>query len=218
MNYHEENLGGFMAKLEGKKIAIVATHGFEESELFQPMEALKNEGATVEIVSLKDEEIKSWKEKDWGRTIPVDRVFSHTQASDYDGMVLPGGVINADTLRGEDEAVEFVRSFAETGKPIAVICHGAWILIEADMVHDCEMTSWHSLKTDLQNAGAVWVDREVVVDNGLISSRCPDDIPAFNRKMIEEFVEGKHTPRYASSESADDDLADDDTEALQVHH
>ena len=218
MDYHEENLGGYMAKLEGKKIAIVATHGFEESELFQPMEALKNEGATVEIVSLKNEEIKSWKDKDWGRTIQVDHVFSETKASDYDGMVLPGGVINDDTLRGEDEAVEFVKSFAESGKPIAVICHGAWILVEADIVHDCEMTSWHSLKTDLQNAGAVWVDREVVVDNGLVSSRYPDDIPAFNRKMIEEFAEGKHTPRKASAEFDDDELADDDTEALQVHH
>jgi len=127
--------------------------------------------------------------------------------------VLPGGVMNADTLRGENEAIDFVTDYALTGKPIAVICHGAWILIEADAVHERTMTSWHSLKTDLQNAGATWVDREVVTDQGLVSSRCPDDLPAFNKKMIEEFAEGKHQPRSAAKESEEDD-----SEALQVRH
>lgn len=202
-------------KLNGKVIAIVATHGFEHSELFEPMKALKAAGATVEILSLKLEEIKSWEKNDWGEKIKADRVLTDATAKSYDGLVLPGGVINADSLRGEEAAVDFVTEFVATGMPIAVICHGAWILIEADAVHDRTITSWHSLKTDLQNAGATWVDREVVTDHGMVSSRCPDDLPAFNRKMIEEFAEGKHRAAKKATQPEDESQSD---EALQVRH
>lgn len=201
--------------LKGKKVAIVATHGFEESELLKPLEALKAEGAQVEVLSFKKEELKSWRDNNWGKTIKVDHLFAEVSADDFDGVLLPGGVINADILRGEEAAVDFIAEFTRTGKPIAAICHGAWILIEADAVHGRTMTSWHSLKTDLQNAGATWVDREVVVDHGLVTSRCPADIPAFNHKMIEEFNEGKRTlrPKLAAG---DDDVVSSDP--LQVRH
>lgn len=179
-------------ELAHKKIAILATNGFEESELFQPKKALEGAGADVEIISLKDEKIKSWKDKDWGTSIAVDRSVTAAQAEDYDALMLPGGVINADTLRNDDEAVQFVSEFVTAGKPIAAICHGAWILIEAGGVDGREMTSWPSLRTDLLNAGALWADAEVIVDNGWVTSRKPDDIPAFNIKMIEEFKEGVH--------------------------
>ena len=188
--------------LTGKKIAILATDGFEESELLEPMKALENADADVEVISLKSGTIRSWKNHDWGKPVEVHATLESVDPDDYDGLVLPGGVINADKLRTESEAVEFVRTFAKSGKPIAAICHAAWTLIETGCVSGHEMTSWPSLKTDLENAGATWVDQEVVIDNGWITSRKPDDLPAFNRKMIEEFREGRHIPYSQSYSSA----------------
>ena len=182
-------------KLSGKKVAILATDGFEQSELFQPKQALEDAGAEVQVVSLKSGEIKGWDHKDWGKKIKVDSVLGNVDADQFDALMLPGGVINPDKLRIEAKAVEFVLSFVESGKPIAAICHGPQLLIETGMVAGRKMTSWPSLKTDLLNAGAEWVDEEVVTDSGLVTSRKPDDIPAFNKKMIEEFAEGVHAQR-----------------------
>lgn len=178
--------------LKGKRIAILATNGFEESELFEPLKALRDADAEIEIIAPKAGKIRAWKDNDWSSSIAVDRVLADANPDDYDGLVLPGGVINADKLRAEADAVSFVKSIAESGTPIAAICHAAWTLIETGCVSGHEMTSWPSLKTDLQNAGASWVDKEVVTDNGWVTSRKPDDLPAFNRQMIEEFAEGKH--------------------------
>jgi len=169
----------------------LATDGFEQSELEKPVEALKAAGATVEIVSLKAGEIQGMEHDKKGRMAPVDRVLGDANAADYDALVLPGGVANPDALRVVDEAVDFVRSFAEAKKPIAAICHGPWTLINAEAVEGRKMTSWPSLQADLRNAGAEWVDEEVVVDHGLVTSRKPDDLPAFCAKMIEEFAEGR---------------------------
>lgn len=188
-------------KLNGKKIAILATDGFEHSELFEPKKALVEAGAEVEIVSLKNGEIKSWKDKNWGESIKVDKEVSDCSAEDYDGLLLPGGVINPDRLRLDEKAVGFVREFVTGGKPVAAICHGPWLLVEADVVDDRKVTSWPSLKTDLTNAGANWVDEEVVTDQGLVTSRKPDDLPAFNKKMIEEFAEGIHNKRSRTERS-----------------
>ncbi len=186
-------------KLRGKKIAILATDGFEESELLEPKKALETAGAQVHIVSLAGDDdedthspektgmIKSWKENDWGIDVSVDRLLDEVSASDYDALMLPGGVINADKIRSENLAVQFVSEFVETGKPIAAICHAAWVLIESGQVQGRHMTSWPSLRTDLENAGAHWTDEEVIVDDGWVTSRKPDDLPAFNEKMIEEF-------------------------------
>lgn len=179
-------------KLNGKKIAILATNGFEQSELFEPKKALEDAGAKVSIVSLEAGEIKGWNEKDWGKSVAVDLTIDEANAADFDALQLPGGVMNPDKLRMDDKAVSFIKSFFEAGKPIAAICHAPWTLIEAGVVKGKTITSWASLKTDLENAGAKWVDKEVVVDNGLVTSRNPDDIPAFNQKMIEEFAEGSH--------------------------
>lgn len=181
-----------MIDLKFKKVAIIATNGFEESELLRPKKALEDAGARVEILSLKKQPIKSWKNKDWGDEIAVDKVITEVAPEDYDALMLPGGVINSDTLRGEGAVVHWVTNFAKSRKPIAAICHAAWILIETGEVRDRIMTSWPSLKTDLENAGAQWVDQEVAVDCGWVTSRKPDDIPAFNQKMIEEFKEGHH--------------------------
>ena len=179
-------------KLDGKKVAILATNGFEQSELFEPKKALEEAGAEVSIISLESGEIKGWDEKDWGKSIAVDLTVNEADPNDFDALQLPGGVMNPDKLRMNKKAVSFVKSFFESGKPVAAICHAPWTLIEADVVKGRTITSWASLKTDLENAGAKWVDQEVVVDNGLVSSRNPDDLPAFNKKMIEEFAEGKH--------------------------
>ncbi len=176
--------------LTGKKIAILATDGFEQDELLSPMEALKAAHADVKVVSLTENEIRGWKSTDWGKKVKVDVVLSEAQEMDFDALVLPGGVMNPDHLRREPAAVEFVKSFFQAGKPVAAICHGPQILIEADVVQGRKLTSFESIKTDLKNAGANWVDEEVVVDNGLVTSRTPDDLPAFNAKMIEEFAEG----------------------------
>lgn len=182
-------------ELQGKRVAILSTDGFEQSELFEPLKALKEAGADVQIVSIKAGEIKGWKHTDWGEKIKVDLVLEDASADDFDALMLPGGVINPDKLRIEEKAVQFVKAIAEAGKPIAAICHGPQTLIETGVLIGRTMTSWPSLKTDLINAGANWIDEEVVVDNGLVTSRKPDDIPAFNRKMIEEFAEGRHSIR-----------------------
>lgn len=180
------------AKLQNKKVAILATNGFEESELFEPKKALEDAGAETTIVSLDSDDIKAWAKKDWGKSIAVDLLVSKAHAADFDALLLPGGVMNPDSLRIDEDAISFIRDFVQSGKPIAAICHGPWTLIDAGAVEGIEMTSWPSLKTDLQNAGAKWVDREVVVDSGIVTSRKPDDLPAFNKKMIEEFAEGVH--------------------------
>ena len=178
-------------QLRGKKVAVLATDGFEQSELQKPVQALKEAGATVEVVSPKSGEIQGYQHHDKGAMVRVDRVLAQANADDYDSIVLPGGVMNPDALRLEPRAIDFVRAFAEAGKPIAAICHGPWTLINAEAVEGKRMTSWPSLEADLKNAGAEWVDEEVVVDDGLVTSRKPDDLPAFCAKMIEEFAEDR---------------------------
>lgn len=175
-------------QLDNKKIAILATDGFEESELFEPKKALEDAGAKVNIISLKSGDIKAWKKSNWGKTIHVDAVVGDATSMQYDALMIPGGVMNPDRLRNDKKAVDFVKSFVTEGKPIASICHGPQVLIETGMTNGRTMTSWSSLKTDLTNSGANWVDSEVVVDGNLITSRSPDDIPAFNKKMIEGFA------------------------------
>jgi protease I len=179
--------------LAGKKVAILATDGFEQDELLSPLEALRDANADVKVVSpSKENEIKGWKFTDWGKKVKVDLPLDQARAEDFDALVLPGGVMNPDHLRREPAAVQFVKSFFQTGKPVAAICHGPQMLIEADVVRGRKLTSYSSIKTDLKNAGAEWVDSEVVVDNGLVTSRTPDDLPEFNAKMIEEIAEGVH--------------------------
>jgi protease I len=175
-----------------KKIAILATHGFEESELKSPKEHLENQGWTAHIISPKPGTIKAWAEKDWGKEYNVDKTISEASSSDYDALVLPGGVINPDQLRTNDEAINFVKDFFNQHKPVAAICHGPQILINAEAVNGRKLTSVNSISKDLKNAGAVWEDSEVVVDNGLVTSRTPEDLPAFNAKLVEEINEGKH--------------------------
>lgn len=184
-------------KLKNKKVAILATDGFEKSELFQPLEALKKEGATVHIISNKEGEIKSWDETDWGKTITVDKKISEANEDDYNALVLPGGVINPDQLRTDEGALDFIRAFFSSGKPVAAICHAPWLLISADVIKGRKVTSYKSIKDDVVNAGANWVDQEVVVDEGLVTSRNPDDLPAFCDKVIEETREGKHEQQHA---------------------
>jgi protease I len=189
-------------KLDGKKIAILATDGFEQAELFEPKRALEAEGAQTTIVSLKPGEIKGWNEKDWGESISVDETVDRAEASSFDALVLPGGAMNPDKLRQDNSAVNFVKSFFIAGKPVAAICHAPWTLIEADVVRGRTLTSWPSLKTDLINAGANWVDQEVVVDTGLLTSRKPADLPAFNRKLVEEIGEGIHRQQATKTAAA----------------
>jgi protease I len=179
--------------LDGKKVAILVTNGFEEVELTSPQEALGDAGAETEIVSPADKKVRSWAEKDWGSKFKVDVPLNEANPADYDALLLPGGVMNPDHLRLEPKALEFIRAFFEAGKPVAAICHGPWTLIDAGVAKGRRMTSYPSIKTDLKNAGVDWVDEEVVVDNGLVTSRKPDDLPAFNRKMVEEFAEGVHS-------------------------
>ncbi|MEA2364282.1 MAG: protease [Thermoleophilaceae bacterium] len=179
-------------RLEGKKIAFLATDGVEEVELTEPWKAVENEGGTPELVSLESGEIQGFDHLDKDQRFSVDRTVDQAKQDDYEALVLPGGVANPDFLRVDENAVSFARSFFEAGKPVAVICHGPWTLVEADVVRGRTITSWPSLKTDIRNAGGNWVDREVVVDNGLVSSRKPDDLPAFCAKLVEEFCEGHH--------------------------
>lgn len=175
-----------------KRVAILATDGFEESELKSPKEYLEQQGWTAEIVSLKSGKIKGWANGNWSNEYDVDQTLDSVSSSDYHALVLPGGVINPDKLRRHENAVAFVKSFFDEKKPVAAICHGPQILIDAEVVDGRELTSFMSVKKDLINAGANWVDKEVVVDNGLVTSRTPDDLPAFNKKMVEEINEGKH--------------------------
>jgi protease I len=186
-------------QLKGKKIAILATDGFEQSELLKPRAALQEAGATTHVVSPKQGEIKGWAEKDWGQAVKVDVALESANPDDYDGLMLPGGVMNPDHLRMQAKAVEFARAFFEAGKPVAAICHGPQLLIEADVVRGRRMTSYPSVKKDLTNAGADWTDEPVVTDQGLVTSRKPDDIPQFNAKMIEEFAEGHHAGQHAGT-------------------
>lgn len=186
-----------MKDLSNKKVAILATNGFEESELTQPKKALEDAGAKVEIVSEKSGKIKSWTDGNWGSEFTVDKTLDEVSQKDYNALMLPGGVINPDKLRRNKDAVEFVKSFFENHKPVAAICHGPWLLAEADVLKGRKVTSFASIKTDLINAGANWVDKEVVVDQGLVTSRSPEDLPAFNKKLVEEVSEGKHKEQVA---------------------
>ncbi|WP_308992355.1 type 1 glutamine amidotransferase domain-containing protein [Mariniflexile litorale] len=179
-------------KLRNKTIAILATDGFEKSELFEPLNALKNEGAEVHIISIKEGDITSWDDKNWGETIKVDKLVTNTNASNYNALVLPGGVINPDLLRINEDALGFIRDFFKAGKPVAAICHAPWLLISAGVIENRTVTSYKSIKDDIVNAGANWQDKEVVVDSGLVTSRNPKDLPAFINKVIEEIAEGKH--------------------------
>jgi protease I len=178
-------------KLKGKKIAILATDGFEQVELIEPKKALEDAGATTEIISPRSGEIKGWNFRDWGDKVKVDKTLDRVRPANYDALVLPGGVINPDHLRMEPKAVSFVKEFAESGKPVAAICHSPWTLVEAGVVRGRKMTSWPSLKTDLKNAGANWVDEQAVIDGNFITSRKPDDLPAFNQKIIEMVADNK---------------------------
>ena len=177
--------------LQGKKIAILVTDGFEQSELLEPRKALDEAGAKTQVVSPADKKVRGWNHKDWGTEVAVDVPLKSANAEEFDALLLPGGVMNPDQLRMKPEAVEFVKRFTGAGKPVAAICHGPWTLIEAGAVRGRTLTSWPSLKTDLKNAGANWVDKEVVADGGLVTSRKPDDIPAFNREMIRLFAEAR---------------------------
>ena len=179
-------------QLRGCKVAILATDGVEQVELTKPLQALRAAGASVEVVSPKPDAIQGFNHFEKGDRIPVDRLIKDAKPGDYDALVLPGGVINPDQLRLVSAAIDFIRHFVQAEKPIAAICHGPWTLIDAGGVVHKRMTSWPSLQTDLRNAGAEWVDEEVVVDRGLVTSRKPDDLPAFNTRMLEEFAEGRH--------------------------
>ena len=173
-------------------MAVLVTNGFEEVELTSPKEALESAGAKVDIISPISGKLKAWDKTNWGKEYNVDKSINDVSPHDYQALLLPGGVLNPDKLRMSEKVVEFVKHFIEEGKPIAAICHGPWTLIETGKLNGREMTSYPSLKTDLRNAGALWLDQEVVVDQGLVTSRNPDDLPAFNRKMIEEFAAGVH--------------------------
>jgi protease I len=184
-------------KLEGKKIAILATDGVEQVEFTKPRDALLAAGATVDVLSIKPEPIQGFNHLDKGDTFRVDLQVSDAHAHDYDALVLPGGVANPDLLRVDDDAVAFVHEFFEQGKPVGAICHGPWTLVEADVVRGRTLTSWPSLQTDIRNAGADWVDQEVVVDQGLVTSRKPDVLPAFCERLVEEIAEGAHVGQRA---------------------
>jgi protease I len=181
-----------MTNLGNKRVAIVATDGFEQSELLEPKKALEAAGAKTDVVSLKAGRIRGWKNGNWGDEVAVDKVIDDARADDYDALVLPGGVINPDKLRTHEGVLAFVRAFFEQGKPVGAICHGPWTLINAGVVKGRHVTSWPSLRQDLLNAGARWTDEEVVSERGLVTSRKPDDLPAFNRKLLEEVAEGEH--------------------------
>lgn len=179
-------------KLSGKKVAILVADGFEQVEMTKPRAALEEEGAKTQIVSVKSGQIQGMHHADKGDKFDVDLTLDDARPNEFDALMIPGGLMNPDTLRSTPEALEFTRHFFEEGKPVAAICHGPWVLIDAGVIRGRKVTSWPAIKTDVRNAGANWVDQEVVVDNGLVTSRKPDDIPAFNKKMIEEFCEGRH--------------------------
>jgi protease I len=187
--------------LKNKRVAILATDGVEYSELTEPKKALEEAGAKTEVISPKEGKIKGWNHTGWGNDIPVDVSLKAADPNNYDALLLPGGVMNPDHLRIEPSAVRFVKAFFDSSKPVGAICHGPWLLVEADVVRGRKLTSWPSLRTDIRNAGGEWIDQEVVTDQGLVTSRKPADIPAFNKKIIEEVAEGKHTAQraYASA-------------------
>jgi protease I len=176
--------------LQGKKVAILVTDGFEQVELTKPRQALQEAGAETRVVSPKSGKVRGWNHKEWGNEIPVDVELKSADPAQFDALLLPGGVMNPDNLRMDPYAVQFTRHFFDAGKPIAAICHGPWTLVEADVVRGHTLTSWPSLKTDIKNAGGNWVDKEVISENGFVTSRKPDDIPAFNREMISLFAAG----------------------------
>jgi protease I len=179
-------------RIEGRRVAVLVDNGFEQVELEKPIKALRDAGAEAVIVSPQKEKVKGWQHTDWGDEFDVDVHLDSAHAGDFDALVLPGGQMNPDNLRMNERAVSFARGFFDAGKPVAAICHGPWLLVEADVVRGRRMTSWPSLRTDLRNAGAEWVDESVVVDSGLVTSRKPEDLPDFNRKMVEEIAEGVH--------------------------
>jgi len=185
-------------QLQGKKIAFLASDMVEQVELTEPWKAVEEAGATPELISLEEGEIQAFNHYDKGDTFTVDKTVEEARADDYDALVIPGGVGNPDTMRVDENAVELTRQFFEQGKPVGVICHGPWMLVEAGVVRGRTVTSWPSLQTDISNAGGNWVDQEVVVDEGLVTSRKPDDLPAFNAKIVEEFAEGRHEQQAAS--------------------
>ena len=192
-----------MADLQNKRIAfLVANEGVEQVELTEPWKAVEQAGAQPELISIEEGKVQAFNHLDKADKFDVDRTVADADASDYDGLVLPGGVANPDFLRMDERAVAFARSFFESGKPVGVICHGPWTLVEADVVRDRTITSWPSLRTDIRNAGGKWVDEEVVVDEGLVSSRRPDDLPAFCAKIVEEFAEGRHEGQRARTVGA----------------
>jgi protease I len=185
-----------MKNLEGKKVAIITESGFEEVELTSPKKALEQAGATVHIVSPQKEKVKAWDHDHWSIELPVDVNISEADPDNYDALMIPGGVINPDKMRLNKDCVEFTKAFLEEHKPVGAICHGPQLLIETGMINGKTMTSYYSIKTDLENAGVSWEDKEVIVDNGLVTSRSPKDLEAFNRKLIEEVQEGAHAPHY----------------------
>jgi len=188
--------------LESKRIAVLAAEGVEQVELVEPRNALEQAGATTELISLETGQVQAMNHTDKGDTFPVDRTVEEVDVADYDGLLLPGGALNPDNLRMNEGAVRLVREFFDRGKPIAAICHAPWVLVEADIVRNLTVTSWPSLQTDVRNAGGTWVDKDVVVDQGIVTSRKPDDIPAFSEKMIEEFAEGRHDRQDVAAASA----------------
>jgi protease I len=188
-------------ELQGKRVAFLATDMVEQVELTEPWKAVQQAGATTELISLEEGEIQGFNHYDKGDTFPVDKTVEEARADDYDALVIPGGVGNPDTMRADENAVGLVRDFFEQGKPVGVICHGPWMLVEAGVVRGRKVTSWPSLQTDIRNAGGNWVDQEVVADEGLVTSRKPDDLPAFNAKIVEEFAEGRHEQQAASVEA-----------------
>ena len=186
-----------MADISDRKVAILSTHGFEQSELEKPLSALKDAGATVHVIAPESGEIRGWDGGDWGQSVKVDHTLDSVKASDYDALVLPGGQMNPDILRANKDAVAFVRAFWDAKKPIGAICHAPWLLIEADIIKGRDVTSYPSIRKDVENAGGKWQDSEVVCDQALVTSRNPDDLPAFCAKLIEEIGEGKHRSRAA---------------------
>lgn len=189
-------------KLKGKKVAILVAHGFEQIEYTKPKEALEQAGAEVHTISLEEGKVKGWQHDHWGDEFPVDKIVSQVKASAYDGLVLPGGQMNPDNLRIDDKAVDFVKSFFTSDKPVAAICHGPWLLVEADVIEGRSITSYPSIKTDIINAGGIWKDQEVVVDGGLVTSRKPDDLPAFCASMIKVIAEGISASNNAVNKSS----------------